>query len=141
MAFENLGKMISNIASTTAKKAGEQVQITKLGIDRAGIERQMEGVYAAMGRYCYNKLKAGESLPEELMEYCRDVDTLAEQLKALDGEIEQHKTERDAAQYDIQIKGSAPSSVEYTSESVITPEQEEKTTEAEPAAENETPAE
>ena len=34
MAFEKFGKMIGNIASTTAKKAGEQAQIAKLGLDR-----------------------------------------------------------------------------------------------------------
>lgn len=58
MAFEKIGKVLGNIASTTAKKAGEQVQITKLGIDRAGLEKQIEGVYAAIGRYCYSKAKA-----------------------------------------------------------------------------------
>lgn len=99
MAFENIGKILGNIASTTAKKAGEQVQITKLGMDRAGIERQIEGVYAAMGRYCYSRVKAGDDMPEELHEYCRDIDVLMDQIKQLEGEIKQHKSERDSAEY------------------------------------------
>ena len=97
MGFEKFGKILGNIASTTAKKAGEQVQIAKLGIDRAGLERQIEGVYAAIGRYCYSKVKAGETMPEELLDYCRDIDVLMQQIADLDLEIEQHKNERDAA--------------------------------------------
>ena len=101
MGFEKFGKIIGNIASTTAKKAGEQVQIAKLGIDRAGLERQIEGVYAAIGRYCYSKVKAGENMPEELLDYCRDIDVLMQQIADLDLEIEQHKNERDAAEYSV----------------------------------------
>lgn len=101
MAFEKFGKMIGNIASTTAKKAGEQAQIAKLGLDRAGIERQIEGVYAAMGRYCYSKIKEGAAFPEELTEYCRDIDTLNDQLKELEENIAAHKEARDAAEYTV----------------------------------------
>lgn len=119
MAFEKFGKMMSNIASTTAKKAEEQAKITKLGLDRAGIERKMEGVYTAMGRFCYNKYKNGDELPEELLEYCRDIDTLAEQVDSLNSEIEQHKNERDAAQYDVSMKSDSVKA-EYISETEIT---------------------
>ncbi len=101
MGFEKFGKILGNIASTTAKKAGEQVQIAKLGIDRAGLERQIEGVYAAIGRYCYSKVKAGETMPEELLDYCRDIDVLMQQIADLDLEIEQHKNERDAAEFSV----------------------------------------
>ena len=101
MGFEKFGKILGNIASTTAKKAGEQVQIAKLGIDRAGLERQIEGVYAAIGQYCYSKVKAGETMPEELLDYCRDIDVLMQQIADLDLEIEQHKNERDAAEYSV----------------------------------------
>ncbi|MDD3203712.1 MAG: hypothetical protein PHZ05_08135 [Pygmaiobacter massiliensis] len=101
MGFEKFGKILGNIASTTAKKAGEQVQIAKLGIDRVGLERQIEGVYAAIGRYCYSKIKAGETMPEELLDYCRDIDVLMQQIADLDLEIEQHKNERDAAEYSV----------------------------------------
>lgn len=101
MGFEKFSKILGNIASTTAKKAGEQVQIAKLGIDRAGLERQIEGVYAAIGRYCYSKVKAGETMPEELLDYCRDIDVLMQQIADLDLEIEQHKNERDAAEYSV----------------------------------------
>ena len=109
MAFEKIGKVLGNIASTTAKKAGEQVQITKLGIDRAGLEKQIEGVYAAIGRYCYSKAKAGESLPEEMLDYCRDIDLLYQQIEEIDEEISQHKSERDAAEYTVSsgLYGSA----------------------------------
>lgn len=110
MGFEKFGKILGNIASTTAKKAGEQVQIAKLGIDRAGLERQIEGVYAAIGRYCYSKVKAGENMPEELLDYCRDIDVLMQQIADLDLEIEQHKNERDAAEYSV--------SADFTSDTI-----------------------
>ncbi|MFV0497093.1 MAG: hypothetical protein ACK5L0_02825 [Candidatus Fimivivens sp.] len=102
MGFEKFSKMIGNIASTTAKKAGEQAQIAKLGIDKAGIQRQIEGVYTAIGRYCYSKIKAGETMPEELMDYCRDIDALMQQIADLDLDIQQHKNERDTAEYGIE---------------------------------------
>ena len=101
MAFEKFGKMLGNMASTTAKKATEQAHIAKLGIDRAGIERQIEDVYAAMGKFCYNLAKSGAELPEELVEYCRDIDTLNSQLAELENSIAAHKTARDAAEYTV----------------------------------------
>lgn len=117
MPFEKFGKMIGNIAATTAKVAGEQVQITKLGIDRAGIERQIEGVYAAMGRYCYSRIKSGASLPEELLEYGRDIDALMEQLAEIDSEIELHKNERAAAEGSF--KDINPQSADDEAESIV----------------------
>ena len=101
MAFEKFGKMLGNMASTTAKKATEQAQIAKLGIDRAGIERQIDGVYAAMGRFCYNLIKSGTQMPEELNEYCRDIETLNAQLAELENNIAAHKSARDAAEYTV----------------------------------------
>ena len=101
MAFEKFGKMLGNMASTTAKKATEQAQIAKLGLDRAGIERQIEGVYAAMGKFCFNLAKSGAELPEELKKYCRDIETLMAQLAELDNSIAAHKTARDAAEYTV----------------------------------------
>lgn len=116
MGFEKFSKVLGNIASTTAKKAGEQVQIAKLGIDRAGLERQIEGVYAAIGRYCYSKVKAGETMPEELLDYCRDIDVLMQQIADLDLEIEQHKNERDTAEYSAATDFSDDGTVSVTVE-------------------------
>ena len=101
MAFEKFGKMLGNMASTTAKKASEQAQIAKLGLDRTGIERQIEGAYAAMGKFCYNLIKSGAELPEELTQYCRDIDALNAQLAELQNSIAAHKTARDAAEYTV----------------------------------------
>ena len=148
MAFEKFGKMIGNIASTTAKKAGEQAQIAKLGLDRAGIERQIEGVYAAMGRYCYSKINEGAQFPEELNEYCRDIDTLKEQLKELEDNIAAHKEARDAAEYTVSedfkdltggSKAAAPEQ-EYVAADLIIEAEPVVEVKAEAAAEPEAPA-
>jgi hypothetical protein len=103
MGLDSFGKLLGSIASTTAKKAGEQVQITKLSIDKAGLEKQIEGVYCAMGRYCHARARRGETLLEELLEYCRDVEALEKQIALLDEEIVQHKEKRDAAGYRITL--------------------------------------
>lgn len=100
MGLESFGKLLGGLASTTAVKAGEQVQITRLAIDKAGIEKQIEGVYCAMGRYCHTRIRRGEEIArEELLEYCRDVETLEGQVESLSEEISQHKQRRDAAAY------------------------------------------
>ena len=145
MAFEKFGKMIGNIASTTAKKAGEQAQIAKLGLDRAGLERQIEGVYAAMGRYCYSKIKEGIRFPEEINEYCRDIDTLKEQLEELEQNIAAHKEARDAAEYTVSedfkdlTGGKAAEETEYAAAELVVEAEPvfevEAAPEEEPAAE------
>ena len=99
MGFEEFGKLLSGFAATTAAKAGEQVWIARLSIDKAGLEKQIEGVYAAMGRYCHTLKKRGGSLSEDLLEYCRDVETLEGQIAALEAQIAQHRQMRDAAAY------------------------------------------
>ncbi len=38
MAFENLVKIARNFTDTTVKKTGEQVQITKLALEKSGLE-------------------------------------------------------------------------------------------------------
>lgn len=126
MAFEKIGKVLGNIATTTAKKAGEQVQITKLGIDRAGLEKQIEGVYAAIGRYCYSKAKAGEMLPEEMLDYCRDIDLLYQQIEAIDAEISQHRSERDSAEYTVTSDLSGDGQPPLTFDAAFTPERKEE---------------
>ncbi len=136
MGFEKFGKILGNIASTTAKKAGEQVQIAKLGIDRAGLERQIEGVYAAIGRYCYSKVKAGETMPEELLDYCRDIDVLVKQIADLDLEIEQHKNERDAVEYSVATDFAADDTAPVV-EAQEVKEEVEETEPAQPAEEKE----
>lgn len=99
MALEKFGKILGDIASTTAKKAGKQVNITRLSLDRAGIEKQIEGIYTAMGRYCYTQMQEGIECAPALTRYREDIDLLLEQIAALDREILQHKRERDAATY------------------------------------------
>ncbi|PWM21575.1 MAG: hypothetical protein DBX44_08355 [Oscillospiraceae bacterium] len=119
MALEKIGKVLGNIASTTAKKAGEQVQITRLGIDRAALEKQIEGVYAAIGRYCYSKAKSGDPIPDEILDYCRDIDQINSQIAAIDEEIARHRTERDAAEYTVAADMAGEDSQPLTFDSTL----------------------
>ena len=87
MAFENFGKKLGAMASTASKKAGEQVQVAKLTLDKAGLEKDIEGIYIAMGRYCFTFLKDRENLPEELTSYCKEVESLKSQISQINNEI------------------------------------------------------
>lgn len=97
--LEQIGKKIGDFATSTAKKAGDQVQIAKLALDKAGLEKDIDGVYAAIGRYCYTKVKAGESMPAELNDYCADIDALFRQVAAIEDEIAAYKSGRDDVVY------------------------------------------
>ncbi|MEG1849619.1 MAG: hypothetical protein RR197_03590, partial [Oscillospiraceae bacterium] len=111
MGFEDLGKKLGAFASVTAKKAGEQVQITRLGIDRAGLEKEVEEVYAAIGRFCYTRLKAGNPMAAEIGEYCVDIDALRAQIAEIDEEIARRKTERDAPESPVEPSETAEAPV------------------------------
>ncbi|MEG2174276.1 MAG: hypothetical protein RR135_02175 [Oscillospiraceae bacterium] len=99
MGIEKIGKKFGAFASVTAKKAGEQAQIARLNLDAAGLEKEIDGVYMAMGRYCYTKAKAGDSMSAEVMEYCADIDSLHMQIASIRKEIAFHKSERDGVAY------------------------------------------
>ena len=45
MSFEKFKRIVTGVANTTVKKAGEQVQITKLDIEKAGLEREIKEIY------------------------------------------------------------------------------------------------
>lgn len=94
MGLESFGKKLSTMASVAAKKTNEQVQIAKLNLDKAGLEKDIDGVYLAMGKYSYAAYKNGASVSGDLLDYCAEIDklrleiaTLTEQIaKVKDGE-------------------------------------------------------
>ncbi|HIT18060.1 MAG TPA: hypothetical protein IAB57_00410 [Candidatus Fimivivens faecavium] len=98
--FEDLGKKIGEIVSTTAQKAGDQVQITKLNIDIAGIEKEIDGVYMAIGRYCYTQSEKGMPTTPEIEEYCADINRLKEQIQTIREQIGELREESRKAEKD-----------------------------------------
>lgn len=99
MTFENMKKMLSNAASTTAKKAGEQVKITRLELSKSGLQKEIDGLYAEIGRCCFAKVKEGADFGEGIAAYCGDIDALNLRISQIENEIAAHRLERDNAQY------------------------------------------
>ena len=110
MDLDRFSKKLGVFASQTAKKAGDQVQIAKLGMDKAGIEKEMDDVYLAMGRHCYSRFKAGDPLSVQIREYCDAIDTCKAQISLLESEIAQRKADRDSAEYATPAEPAASSS-------------------------------
>ncbi len=97
MGLELFGKKLGGLASAAAKKAGEQMQITKLGIDKAGLEKELEEVYSALGRFCYQKISEQGEIPEGMAAYFENINRLKEQMNELEEQIEEHRRERDSS--------------------------------------------
>lgn len=136
--LEDLGKKIGEIVSTTAQKAGDQVQITKLNIDIAGIEKEIDGVYMAIGRYCYTQSANGMTTTPEIEEYCADINRLKEQIQSIRDQIEALREEsRTAGKESIDAEFTeAPAYDEPASEPKPA---EETTSQADEGAEKEEP--
>ena len=99
MSFEKFKKIVTGVANTTVKKAGEQVQITKLDIEKAGLEREIREIYTEIGRHCYSKIKEGTQFDEYVTDCCESIDERAKKIVALETRIAAHKIERDTAEY------------------------------------------
>ena len=86
MDFSKFSKKVQAVASSTAKKAGEQVQIAKLQIDKTTVTKEMTDAFTALGKYCYLNLDKEDFL-EGAKEYKRDIDELKLKIADLDKEI------------------------------------------------------
>lgn len=86
MDFSKFSKKVQAVASNTAKKAGEQVQIAKLQIDKTSVNKEMTDAFTALGKYCYLNLEK-EDLLEGAKQYKKDIDELKLKIAELDREI------------------------------------------------------
>ena len=99
MSFEKFKRIVTGVANTTVKKAGEQVQITKLDLEKATIEREIKEIYTEIGRHCYSQIKEGVSFDNYVVDCCASIDERAKKIVALETRIAAHKIERDTAEY------------------------------------------
>jgi len=102
--FEKFKKVVQNVTDTTVKKTGEQVQITKLSLEKANLEKEIDALYTKIGRHCYTLSKAGEQFDEAIGASIAEVDALAAQVAELESRISAHKAERDGAQYQLHFE-------------------------------------
>ena len=103
MDFSKFSKKVQAVASSTAKKAGEQVQIAKLQIDKTTINKDITDAFTALGKYCYLNLDK-EELVEGIKEYKRDIDELKLKVAALDKEIASVKENDEADEINVDFE-------------------------------------
>jgi len=99
MSLEKFKRIVTGVANTTVKKAGEQVQITKLDIEKAAIEREIKEIYTEIGRHCYSQIKECAQFDEYVADRCASIDERAKKIVAIETRIAAHKLERDTAEY------------------------------------------
>lgn len=93
MDFSKFGKKFQAVAQSTAKKAGEQVQIAKLQIDKTTVNKEMTDAFTALGKYCYLNFANQDMLLSGIKEYKRDIDSLKMKISEIENEIEDFKQE------------------------------------------------
>ena len=96
MDFSKFGKKVQAVAQSTAKKAGEQVQIAKLQIDKTTVNKEMTDAFTALGKYCYLNFENQDMLLSGIKEYKKDIDSLKMKIAEIENEIEDVKQEDDA---------------------------------------------
>lgn len=92
MDLEKWGKKLHAVAENTAKKAGNQVQIAKLSIDKTTLQKEMTDVFTALGKYCYLNYENENAALLGIKEYKNDIENLKLKIAELDKEIEEVKT-------------------------------------------------
>ena len=116
MDFSKFSKKVQAVASTTAKKAGEQVQIAKLQIDKTTVNKDITDAYTALGKYCYLNMES-EDLIEGIKEYKKDIDELKLKVAALEREIASVKTEgEEVTNLDVDFEEAAEEAAEAVEE-------------------------
>ena len=137
--FENFKKIVQNVTDTTVKKTGEQVQITKLSLEKSNLEKEIDALYTKIGRHCYTLSKAGETFDDAIGASIAEVDALAAQIAQLESRISAHKAERDGAQYQLHFENEAEPEIEvdvYTTEDLPADEAAEAVEETAEAAQD-----
>lgn len=68
--FEDLGKKIGETTETVTSKAGEMMEIQRLRGQIRTLERGNEADMLEMGRFLYEKYRAGEEMDEQVQMLC-----------------------------------------------------------------------
>ena len=83
---------VKQSAAQAAVQAGEMAQVSKLKMDIHGLTGKMEESFKTIGAKVYDLAETGTKFPEEVATLCKTADGLAEQIKAIEAEIEKVKS-------------------------------------------------
>ncbi|MEG1972012.1 MAG: hypothetical protein RR315_02545 [Oscillospiraceae bacterium] len=128
MDLEKWGKKIQAVAETTAKKAGDQVQIARLSIDKATFEKEMADAFTALGRHCYLNYEKENMVLSGIKEYKADIDNLKLKIAAIEREIEEVKAScHDSCDFTVPYEEKTDNAeIAFTSENESKPENTEE---------------
>lgn len=99
MNFDSIKRTFQSLTSTTVKKTGEQVQITRLAVEKTKLGKQLETAYAEIGRRVCELGESAALTDDVIVSGIASVADIKKQLETLEDEINLHKLERDSAQY------------------------------------------
>ena len=125
MDFEKFTRKFQEVAETTAKKAGDQVQIAKLGIDKASIQKELNDAFTALGKYCYLNIGNIDGAMNGIKEYKRDIDDLKLKIGEIEREIESVKKQGSDKEDSIEVLYTEKTEDEVITFKPETPEDEE----------------
>ncbi len=85
--FDDIYEKAKSVVDATAKKTSDMVEISKLKIEAAKVERAISSRYEELGSNVY-LMKKGDDYDEELVNYiCTEIDELKDTLAELKGII------------------------------------------------------
>lgn len=89
--FEDLGKKIGETTETVTSKAGEMMEIQRLRGQIRTLERGNEADMLEMGRFMYEKYRAGEEMDEQVQMLCEKIDNRTESIERHQAKIKEIK--------------------------------------------------
>jgi len=70
---KNISKRVTEVAQVAAKKSSEVVEITKLNMSINAEEDKIQKLYEEIGKIIYDCFKSQEDVPEEIKEFCAEI--------------------------------------------------------------------
>jgi DNA-directed RNA polymerase subunit RPC12/RpoP len=85
--FDNLGKKIGDLATTTAKKSGEMIEVTKINLNINTEEDSIKKLYSEIGNYCYELFQQGPFQDGRINDLCSQIKTHKDKIQELKEKI------------------------------------------------------
>lgn len=103
MDIDNISKKVKTVASdvfgetkkvtkSVVKKSESFIEQSKLKLAQNDIEKKMNDVYAAIGKYVYEQHMAGAEFTDEVGENCAALDELSDELNEINAQLAEAKS-------------------------------------------------
>lgn len=98
---------VSRVANKTAKKTGEIAHSASLHIKLENYKSKLSSAYEKLGRLTYKQIKSSESQAEKISEIIATIDTLREDVAAVESKIAENKAKKAAEKEQEKAEKSA----------------------------------